>query len=90
MSKTDRERSGLLGTQQCARQVRISGLLYDSNGFRARGKVHSRTGHEGNNEKNRNILLFFLTSTRWCRRFKATPRLLYPANDPVTIVQDVG
>jgi hypothetical protein len=29
MSKTDRGRSGLLGTQQCARQVRISGLLYD-------------------------------------------------------------
>jgi hypothetical protein len=29
MSKTDGGRSGLLGTQQCARQVKISGLLYD-------------------------------------------------------------
>jgi len=59
MSKTDRERSGLFSTQQCARQVRISGLLYDSNGFRARGKVHPITGHEGNDEENKNTLIFF-------------------------------
>ena len=29
MSKTDGQRGGLLGTQQCARKVKISGLFYD-------------------------------------------------------------
>jgi len=32
----------------------------------------------------------FNLDARCGRWFKATPQLLYPANDPVTIAQDVG
>ena len=58
----DRQRSELLGMQQCAGQVKISGLLYDVVMASEREvKFIPRTDHEGPEGQYRNNLLFFLT-----------------------------